>query len=127
LPDPEEPLGTDECILSTTTTTHSTSEGKRISRDEFFKRLKLKSKNEHNYRRLSLPRVFKEPTTAEEWQKNIGKWGSSLERDEMHELIIDLQEGQETDREVILKALRYYKLNLPLGSKSKQDAFYWQY
>ena len=45
--------------------------------------------------------------------KSIRKWGSSLERDEMNELIIDLQEGQETDREVIVKALRYYRLNLP--------------
>ena len=45
--------------------------------------------------KLSLPVFnFKEPTTAEEWQKNIWKWGSSLECDEMTELIIGLQEDQ---------------------------------
>jgi hypothetical protein len=36
----------------------------------------------------------------------------------MHELIIDLQEGQETGREVILKALRYYMLSLPFAKLS---------
>jgi hypothetical protein len=50
MPDLEEPkpLTTyDECILSTTTiTTPRTSEGKRISRDEFFRRLKMSMKTD---------------------------------------------------------------------------------
>jgi hypothetical protein len=113
MPDLEEPkpLTDDECILSTTTiTTPHTAEGKRTSRDEFFRR--LKNEHEDRFSKLIIPSA--EPVlSAEDWLKSIRKWGSSLERDETHELIIDLQEGQETDREVIVKTLRYYKLNLP--------------
>jgi hypothetical protein len=106
----KEPLAThDECILSTTTTT-PISPGRRISRDEFF--AMLRNERKERFSKLIIPSA--EPVlSAEDWLKSIRKWGSSLEPDEMHELIIDLQEGQETDREIILKALRYYKLNLP--------------
>jgi hypothetical protein len=101
----------DECVLSTTTTTPSTP-GRSISRDEFF--AMLKNEREDRFSKLIIPSA--EPVlSAEDWLKSIRKWGSSLERDEMHELIIDLQEGQETDCEVIVKTLRYYKLNLPFA------------
>lgn len=111
LADLEEQPGTDECILSNTTPSTSESNGKCISRDEFFKR------SGDRFSKLFIP--YAEPVlSAEDWLKSIRKWGSSLERDEMNELIIDLQEGQETDREVIVKALRYYKLNLPFANLS---------
>jgi hypothetical protein len=110
LPDLEEPPGTDECILSNTAPITSESNGKRISRDELFR------KSGDRFSKLIIPSA--EPVlSAEDWLKSIRKWGS-VDRDEMNELMIELQEGQETDREIILKTVRYYKLNFPFAKLS---------